>query len=150
MINWENFNLYKTVLASSMQLNPIPSVPDTDFHLLFYITFSIIAILAIIFIIATILTQKYDRHKRVVGKIFVAIGTTELIPYILSAIHTILVNLPYLLYNNWMFLFILGCITLTGGAAILKKVKPHWMFFLIMAAIILIIWTFDAFFIFRY
>jgi hypothetical protein len=150
MIDWENLNLYKTVLASSMQLNPIPNVPDTDFHLLFYITFSIIAILAIIFIIATILTQKYDRHKRVVGKIFVAIGTTELIPYILSAIHTILVNLPYLLYNNWMFLFILGCITLTGGAAILKKVKPHWMFFLIMAAIILIIWTFDAFFIFRY
>jgi hypothetical protein len=150
MIDWENLNLYKTVLASSMQLNPIPNVPDTDFHLLFYITFSIIAILAIIFIIATILTQKYDRHKRVVGKIFVAIGTTELIPYILSAIHTILVNLPYLLYNNWMFLFILGCITITGGAAILKKVKPHWMFFLIMAAIILIIWTFDAFFIFRY
>jgi hypothetical protein len=150
MIDWENLNLYKTVLASSMQLNPIPNVPDTDFHLLFYITFSIIAILAIIFIIATILTQKYDRHKRVVGKIFVAIGTTELIPYILSAIHTILVNLPYLLYNNWMFLFILGCITLTGGGAILKKVKPHWMFFLIMAAIILIIWTFDAFFIFRY
>jgi hypothetical protein len=150
MIDWENLNLYKTVLASSMQLNPIPNVPDTDFHLLFYITFSIVAILAIIFIIATILTQKYDRHKRVVGKIFVAIGTTELIPYILSAIHTILVNLPYLLYNNWMFLFILGCITLTGGAAILKKVKPHWMFFLIMAAIILIIWTFDAFFIFRY
>ena len=150
MIDWENLNLYKTVLASSMQLNPIPNVPDTDFHLLFYITFSIIAILAIIFIIATILTQKYDRHKRVVGKIFVAIGTTELIPYILSAIHTILVNLPYVLYNNWMFLFILGCITLTGGAAILKKVKPHWMFFLIMAAIILIIWTFDAFFIFRY
>ena len=150
MIDWENLNLYKTVLASSMQLNPIPNVPDTDFHLLFYITFSIIAILAIIFIIATILTQKYDRHKRLIGKIFLAIGTTELIPYILSAIHTILVNLPYLLYNNWMFLFILGCITLTGGGAILKKVKPHWMFFLIMAAIILIIWTFDAFFIFRY
>jgi len=133
-----------------MQLNPVPSVPDTDFYLLFYIFFSIIAILAITFIIVMILTLKYDRHSRLIGKIFVAIGMIELIPYIISVIHTILVNLPYLLYNYWMFLFILGCITLTGGVAILKKVKQTWMFFLIMAAIILIIWTFDAFFVFKY
>ena len=133
-----------------MQLNPIPNVPDPYDLFLLYIFFSIIAILAIIFIIVTILTVKYDRHMRLIGKIFVAIGMIEVIPYLLSVIHTVLVRLPYLLYNYWMFLFILGCITLTGGAAIIKKVKPHWMFFLIMAAIILIIWTFDAFFIFRH
>jgi hypothetical protein len=150
MIEVENLNLCKTLLASSMQLNPIPNVPDPYDLFLLYIFFSIIAILAIIFIIVTILTVKYDRHMRLIGKIFVAIGMIEVIPYLLSVIHTVLVRLPYLLYNYWMFLFILGCITLTGGAAIIKKVKQNWMFFLIMAAIILIIWTFDAFFIFRY
>ena len=150
MIEAENLNLCKTLLASSMQLNPIPNVPDTDFYLLYYITFSIIAILAIIFIIGVILTLKYDRHRRLIGKIFVALGIIELVPYLLSVIHTVLVNLPYLLYNYWMFLFILGFITLTGGVAFLKKVKQNWIFFLIMAAIILIIWTFDVFFIFEY
>ena len=133
-----------------MLLNPIPYVPDTDSYLYFGIFFSIIAILAIIFIAGTILTQKYKTHKALIGKIFVAIGIIELIPYISSIIHTILVNLPYLLYNYWMFLFILGCITLTGGVAILKKVKQHWMFFLIVAATILIIWTFETLFVFRY
>lgn len=146
----ENLNLCKTVLASGMQLNPIPNVPDPYDLTILYIFFSIITILAITFIIGTILTRKYTSHKKLIGKIFVAMGTIELIPYILSVIHTILVNLPYLLYNYWMFLFILGCITLTGGAALLKKIKHHWTFFLIMAAIILIIWTFDAFFIYRY
>ena len=133
-----------------MQLNPIPYPPDPYDLTLLYIFFSIIAVLAITFIIGTILTRKYDRHTKLIGKIFVAIGITEIIPYILSVIHTILVNLPYLLYNPWLFLFVLGCITLTGGVAILKKVKQHWMFFLIMAAIIVMVWTFDALFVFRY
>jgi len=133
-----------------MLLNPIPTVPDPyDLNIL-YIFFSIIAILAITFIIGTILTRKYDKHSKLIGKIFVTIGTIELIPYILSVIHTILVNLPYLLYNYWIFLFALGCITLTGGVTMLKKTKHHWMFFLIMAAIIVIIWAFEALFIMRY
>ena len=132
-----------------MLLNPIPNVPDPYDLTILYIFFSVIAILSIIFIIGSILTPKYDRHSKLIGKIFVAIGTIEIIPYILSVIHTILVNLLYLLYNYWLFLFILGCITLTGGIAILKKVKHHWMFFLIVASIIVIVWTFDAFFIFR-
>ena len=130
-----------------MQLNTIPYVPSTDFYLLYYIFFSIIAILAIIFIIGTILARKYTSHKRLTGKIFVAMGIIEIIPYILSVIHTILVNLLYLFYNYWLFLFILGCITLTGGIALLKKIKHHWTFFLIMAAIIVIVWTFGVLFI---
>ena len=130
-----------------MQLNPIPYVPSTDFYLLYYIFFSIIEILAIIFIIGTILARKYTSHKRLTGKIFVAMGIIEIIPYILSVIHTILVNLVYLFYNYWLFLFILGCITLTGGIALLKKIKHHWTFFLIMAAIIVIVWTFGVLFI---
>lgn len=144
------FNLCKTVLANNMLLNPIPYVPDTDFYLLYYIFFSIIAILAIIFMIGTILARKYTSHKRLTGKIFVAMGIIELIPYILSAFNTGIVNLNYLLYNGWIFLFILGCITLTGGIALLKKIKHHWTFFLIMAAIILVIWAFSAFFITMY
>lgn len=146
----ENFNLRRAVLVSSMQLNPVPNVSDTDFYLSYYIFFSIIAILAIIFIIGTILNVKYGNHRKLMGRIFVALGIIELISYILSVIHTILVNLPYLLYNPWMFLFILGCVTLAGGITTLKRVKQHWMFFLIMAAIILIIWTSNVFFIFKY
>ena len=145
----ENFNLRRAVLVSGM-FNPVPNVSDTNFYLLYCIFFSIIAILAIIFIIGAILTVKYGSPRRLVGKIFVALGIIELIPYIMSVIHTILVNLPFLLYNYWMFLFILGCITLTGGITTLKKVKQHWMFFLIITAIILIIWTFDVFFVFEY
>jgi hypothetical protein len=145
----ENFNLRRAVLVSGM-FNPVPNVSDTNFYLLYCIFFSIIAILAIIFIIGAILTVKYGSHRRLVGKIFVALGIIELIPYIMSVVHTILVNLPFLLYNYWMFLFILGCITLTGGITTLKKVKQHWMFFLIITAIILIIWTFDVFFVFEY
>ena len=145
----ENFNLRRAVLVSGM-FNPVPNVSDTNFYLLYCIFFSIIAILAIIFIIGAILTVKYGSHRRLVGKIFVALGIIELIPYIMSVIHTILVNLPFLLYNYWNFLFILGCITLTGGITTLKKVKQHWMFFLIITAIILIIWTFDVFFVFEY
>ena len=133
-----------------MQLNPIPYPPDPYDLTILYIFFSIITILAITFIIGIILTRKYDRHSKLIGKIFVAIGTIEIIPYILSVIHTIIVNLLYTLYNYWLFLFVLGCITLTGGVAILKKVKHHWMFFLIMAAIIVLVLTFDALFVFRY
>ena len=137
-------------LPSDMLLNPIPSVTDTDFYLLYYVFFSVIAIPAIIFILGTILTLKYSSHKEITGKIFVAMGTVELLPYVFSVFHTFMVNLYYLLYNYWIFVFILGCITLTGGAAILKKVKRIWMFFLIIAAIIVIIWAFDALFIIRY
>lgn len=133
-----------------MLFNSISYVPDPYDLTMHYIFFSIIAILAIIFIIGTILTLKYDRYSKLIGKIFVAIGIVELVPYFLSVIHTILVSLPYLLYNPWLFLFVLGCITLTGGVSFLRKVKQHWMFFIIAAAIILVIWTFDAFFIFRY
>jgi hypothetical protein len=133
-----------------MQLNPIPSVPDTYDLTILYIFFSIIAILAITFITGTILTRKYNKHQRLIGKISVAIGITEIIPYILSVIHTIIVNLPYLLYNIWLFLFALGCITLTGGVVNIKQTKSDWTFFLIIAAIILIIWTFDALLVFRY
>lgn len=133
-----------------MQLNPIPYPPDPYDLTILYIFFSIITILAITFIIGIILTRKYDRHSKLIGKIFVAIGTIEIIPYILSVIHTIIVSLLYTLYNYWLFLFVLGCITLTGGVAILKKVKHHWMFFLIMAAIIVLVLTFDALFVFRY
>ena len=132
-----------------MQLNPIPNVPESEAYWFSYI-FAIVTILAIIFIICTILTRKYNSYRRLTGKIFVALGIIEIIPYILSLIHAIIVNHPYLLYNYWIFIFILGCITLTGGIANLKKVKNHWTFFLIMAAIILIIWTFNAFFIYRY
>ena len=146
----ENLNLCKPLIAIGMLLNPIPTVPDPYDLTILYIFFSIIAILAIIFIIGTILTRKYDRHNKLIGKIFVVIGTIEIIPHILSLIHTILVNLPYLLYNYWIFLFALGCTTLTGGVAILKKVKHHWMFFLVIATIIVLVWTFDALFVFRY
>ena len=130
-------------------LNPVPW-SSSDSYTLLYIYFSIIAILSVTFIIGTILVLKYDKYKRLAGKIFVALGIIELIPYILSVIHTILVNLPYLLYNPWMFLFILGCITLTGGVANIKQTKSHWMFFLIMAAIIVIAWAFCAFFVSMY
>ncbi len=150
MIKVENLYLLKTVLAIDMQLNPIPYVPDPYDLTILYIFFSIIAILAITFIIGTNLTLKYKSHKELMGKIFVIVGIIELVPYILSVIHTIIVNLPYLLYNYWMFIFVLGCITLTGGIAMLKKVKHHWMFFLIMAAIMLIAWAFGALFIRMY
>lgn len=140
-IEVENLNLRKTVLASGMQLNHIPYVPDTDFYLLFYILFSVIAILAIIFIIGTILTLKYNSHRRLIGKIFVAIGIIEIIPLIFLAVRAILPT-------HFTILAILGLITLTGGLASIKQVKSHWMFFLIMAAIILIIWTVDFFFIY--
>jgi hypothetical protein len=130
--------------------NSTSYVPNLYEHTELYIFFSIITILAITFIIGAILTIKYSSHKKPIGKIFTAIGTIELIPYIISVIHTIQANLPYLLYNPWLFLFVLGCITLTGGVSFLRKVKQHWMLFLITAAIIVIIWTFDAFFVFRY
>ncbi len=146
----ENLNLFKTVLASGMLLNPIPYIPESEaFNWLNYI-FTIIAILAIIFITGTILTRKYTSYRRLTGKIFVAMGITEIPPYIYSVIYAIMVNRPYLLYNNWIFLFILGCITLAGGVVILKKVKHHWTYFLIIAAIMLIAWTFSAFFIRMY
>lgn len=146
----ENLNLCKTVLYNSM-LNPVPwSSSDSYVYTLFYIYFSIIAILAVTFITGTILILKYDKYKRSAGKIFVAIGIVELIPYIIAVIQIIMLNLFYQLYNPWMFLFILGCITLTGGIANIKRTKSHWMFFLIMGAIIVIMWTFCAFFIFRY
>jgi len=131
-----------------MQFNPIPYVPDTDSYLLFSIFFSTIAILAITFITGTILALKYYRHRSLTGKIFVAIGIAELIPYIISVIHTILIKLPYLLYNPWMFPFILGCITLTGGVTLLKRLKHYWMFVLIIAAIVVVIWTYCAIFVF--
>ena len=134
-----------------MLLNPIPWNSDASYdYLLWYSFFSIIAILAIIFIAGTILTLKYNKHRKLMGKIFVAIGTIELIPYTIATIQIIMLNLLYQLYNPWLFLFILGCITLTGGVANIKKVKQHWMFFLIMAAILLIVWAFSALFVFRY
>jgi hypothetical protein len=134
-----------------MLLNPIPwGSFDSEVYLPRYILFSIIAILAATFIVGTILTSKYNKNRKLVGKIFVAIGIIELIPYIIAVIQIIMLNLFYQLYNPWMFLFILGCITLTGGVANIKQTKSHWLFFLIMAAIIVKIWTFCAFFIFRY
>jgi len=134
-----------------MLLNPIPwSSSDSYVYTLFYIYFSIIAILAVTFITGTILILKYDKYKRLTGKIFVAIGIIELIPYITAVIQIIMLNLLYQLYNPWMFLFILGCITLTGGVANIKQTKSHWMFFLIMAAIIVIAWAFGAFFVSMY
>ena len=149
LLKVENLNLCKTVLASSMQLNPIPNVPASDVYFMKYI-FAIVAILAIIFIIGTILTRKYTSYRRLTGKIFVSMGIIEIIPYIYSVIHVIMINHPHLLYNYWIFVFILGCITLTGGVALLKKVKHHWTFFLIMAAIILVVWTSGALFIRMY
>ena len=132
-----------------MQLNPIPSVPDPyDFKIL-YLFVSIITILAIIFMTGTILTRKDTGHKRLMGKIFVVLGTIEIIPYILTVILTILANLLYLLYNPWLFLFTLGCITLTGGVVNIKT-KSNWTFFLIMAAIIVIVWTFGALIVFNH
>lgn len=133
-----------------MQLNPIPSVPDPYDFTILYLFVSIITILAITFITGTILTRKDTSHKRSMGTIFAAIGITEIIPYILTVIHTILVNLPYLLYNPWLFLFTLGCITLTGGVVNIKQTKSDWTFFLIMAAIIVIIWTFGALIVFNH
>lgn len=134
-----------------MLLNPIPwNSSDSDVYLLRYSFFAIIAILAITFIVGTILTLKYNKNRKLMGKIFVAIGIIELIPYTIAAIQITMLNLLYQLYNPYLFLFILGCITLTGGVANIKKVKQHWMFFLIMAAILLIVWAFGALFVFRY
>jgi len=116
-----------------MLLNPIPYVPDPNDLTILYILFSIIAILDFTFILGTILTLKYSSHKELLGKIFVIMGTIELMPYIFSVFHIFMVNLPYLLLNNWMFFFILGLTTVTGGLAIIKKVKHYWMFFVIMA-----------------
>jgi hypothetical protein len=132
----------KIVLASGMLFSPIPPGSyDSDIYLLWYIYFSIIAILAITFIVGTILTLKHSKNRKLLGKIFVVIGIIELIPYTIAAIQIITLNLFYQLYNPYLFFFILGCITLTGGVAILKKVKQHWMYFLITATITLIIWA---------
>jgi hypothetical protein len=134
-----------------MLLNPIPwNSYDSEVYLFRYIFFSIITILAITFIAGIILTRKYNKHQRLTGKIFAAIGIIELIPYIIAVIQIIMLNLFYQLYNPYLFLFTLGCITLTGGVANIKQTKSDWTFFLIMAAIIVIVWTFDYLFVFIY
>jgi hypothetical protein len=133
-----------------MLLNPIPwNSYDSEVYLSRYIFFSIIAILAITFIIGTLLALRYNKHQRLAGKIFVAIGILEMSTFIIPIIISATGYAGYFLSpdNPFTNLSILGCITLTGGVASIKQEKHHWLFFLIFSAIIMILWTFYGFFI---
>jgi hypothetical protein len=134
-----------------MLLNPIPwNSSDSDVYLLRYSFFAIIAILAITFIVGTILTLKYNKNRKLVGKIFVVIGILELSSFIIPIIISATGYAGYFLSrdNPFTSLSILGCITLAGGIANIKQVKQHWMFFPITSSILLIIWTISFFFIY--
>ncbi len=146
-IEVENLNLFKTVLASSMSLNPIPPEPgphppiDTPLSsFLFYL----ITVLATMFIVGVVLTRKYSRYRKLVGKIFTATGILEIVAFILYIIIAQYYT-SYFISSRPQFnsLIILGIITLAGGIASTELKKPHWgLFFLIMVAIIVIAWSY--------
>jgi hypothetical protein len=120
-----------------MLLDPIPI---ESYDLILYFFFSIIAVPAVIFIISTALSLKYTSYRKPIGTALVGLGLFELLPFIFLLVRAILTT-PITI------LALLGLVTLAGGAGILKQVKHHWMFFPIIAAIILVIWDFDFFFI---
>lgn len=151
-MNRKFLKLSRTKLDNDMLLNPIPWNYDSEVYLLRYIHFSIIAILALAFAIGTMLALRYNKHRKLTGKIFAVIGILEMSTFTIAIIISATDYTGYFLSPNNPFtnLSILGCITLTGGVASIKQVKNHWLFFLIFSALILILWTFYGFFITLY
>jgi ABC-type spermidine/putrescine transport system permease subunit II len=123
--------MYLTLLHSSSS-NFMNSFWDAYFLILVELTITLV--------IGTVLALKYDKYRRPIGKTFVALGIIALIPYIISLISILTANSPSISYgldNPMLFLFTLGSITLTDGVVNIRQTKSNWIFFLVMAAIIL-------------
>ncbi len=131
-----------------MLLNPISYVPKTLDQYTLQIYFSIIAILAITFITSTPLSLKYNSHRDIIGKILVAVGIAELLPFFFG-IFAILnqMSLSYLLLNPLIVLLVLGLITMAGGTLNIRKAEAHWFYLLIVSLTSIVISAFIVYFI---